>query len=235
MSRRLGLLGGTFDPIHCGHLDLAAAASTALNLTSLWFLPANVPPHRHSTSASGFHRFAMVALAVSGERLWQACDLELGHAGPSYTSATLRRLHEQGYAPTELYFVIGADAFSEIATWHHYPDLLEDAHFAVVSRPGRPVAALPHELPMLAARMVAPGAAEQVSTPSIFLIDAQTADVSSTEVRHRRGLGRPIVGLVPPAVDQHIEQHGLYASGSQKTETAAQSASSQAGRLHGQG
>jgi nicotinate-nucleotide adenylyltransferase len=226
MSRRIGILGGTFDPIHCGHIDLAAAASTALGLTSVWFVPANVPPHRHTTSASGFHRFAMVALAVSGRQTWQACDLELGHSGPSYTSATLRHLHEQGFAPTELYFVIGADAFREIATWRHYPDLLEDAHFAVVSRPGRPVDALQQALPVLAPRMVAPREAVQARTPSIFLIDAPTADVSSSEIRRRLALGHPIAGLVPPAVDQHIEQHGLYASGAAKTETAARSATS---------
>ncbi|MEO8257400.1 MAG: nicotinate-nucleotide adenylyltransferase [Acidobacteriota bacterium] len=151
--RRVGILGGTFDPIHCGHLDAGAAAQTALDLGELLVLPSNIPPHRPQPEASGYHRFAMVALAIAGRRGWRALDLELREDGRSYTSDSLHRLHHQGFDAQELYFVTGADAFLEIATWKHYPAVLNLAHFAVISRRGTPVGELPARLPALADRM----------------------------------------------------------------------------------
>ena len=114
MARRLGLLGGTFDPIHCGHVDAARAADSALGLTGLLIVPSYLPPHRPQPVASGYHRFAMAALVAAGRASWRASDLELQSAAPSYTTSTLDRLHAAGYAPTELFFVVGADAFAEI-------------------------------------------------------------------------------------------------------------------------
>src|ERR1041384_2515705 len=114
MTRRLGILGGTFDPIHCGHVDLAAAAERALGLSAVLIVPSNVPPHRPQPIASSFHRFAMVALAITRRDRWRASDLELRGEPPSYTSITLARLHRDGYAAADLYFLIGADAFGEI-------------------------------------------------------------------------------------------------------------------------
>ena len=153
--RRVGILGGTFDPIHCGHVDVGAAAQAALDLEELLVLPSNIPPHRPQPVASSYHRFAMVALAIAGRRGWRALDLELREDGMSYTSETLRSLHDHGVSAQELFFVTGADAFLEIATWKNYPGVLNLAHFAVVSRPGVPVAALPAQLPELADRMQA--------------------------------------------------------------------------------
>jgi nicotinate-nucleotide adenylyltransferase len=220
-ARRVGVLGGTFDPIHCGHLDAARAAERTLGLTSLLVMTSNVPPHRPQPAASPFHRFAMAALAVAGTASWQASDIELRDHSRSYTHATLERLHAVGYEPHELFFVIGADAFAEIESWARYPDILDAAHFAVVSRPGWPVAALPQRLPALAPRMVDGGGADaRGRATSLFLIDAATADVAATTIRERVAHGESIRGLVPPLVAQHIQQHGLYRSGS-------------AGRLHG--
>ncbi len=136
--RRIGILGGTFDPIHRGHVDLGRAAQSALGLTQVFVVPTHIPPHRPQPIASSYHRFAMVALTVAGRAGWQATDVELGHDAPSYTSLTLRRFHERGFAPLELFFLIGADAFIEIGSWKDYPDILDQAHFAVVSRPGCP-------------------------------------------------------------------------------------------------
>src|SRR5262249_15353937 len=152
------ILGGTFDPIHCGHLDVAAATDRALGLTDLLVIPSNIPPHRPTPSATSFHRFAMVALAVAGRPHWRASDAELRDRAPSYTTTTLARFREEGYAATELFFVIGADAFADIETWKNYPAVLELAHFAVVSRPGAPVGRLAARLPDLADRMAAPTA-----------------------------------------------------------------------------
>ena len=154
-ARRVGLLGGTFDPIHAGHLDVAEAARRALELDEVRLIPARVPPHRSAGAlASADDRLAMVRLAIEGCAHLVASDLELRAPGPSYTSATLRELGRQGWRPTQLFFITGADAFAEIATWRDYPAVLDLAHFAVVSRPGLPVASLPDRLPALAARMV---------------------------------------------------------------------------------
>lgn len=235
MSRRIGILGGTFDPIHCGHLDLGAAAKAALDLSTLWVVPTSAPPHRAATVASGFHRFAMVALAIAGRPGWQASDVEMSRAAPSYTFDTLRGFHARGYAPSELFFVIGADAFSDITTWKHYPDILEEAHFAVVSRPGYRVGDMRGRLPALAKRMVEARDPGMPAAPSIILLEARTPDVSSTEIRGRLASGESLTGLVPGSVAQHIEQHGLYTSELPNLGERSEPGKSSAGRLHGQG
>jgi nicotinate-nucleotide adenylyltransferase len=234
-ARRIGILGGTFDPIHRGHVDLAQAAESALGLSRVFVIPANVPPHRSQPFASGFHRFAMVSLAVAGHAGWRASDLELRAEAPSYTSVTLARFHERGYAPSEIYFLVGADAFADIGTWKDYPRIVDGANFGVVSRPGFAVDTLPGRLPLLASRMTqAPLGARRAGTPVIVLIDAPTADVSSSAIRRRRAEGQPITGMVDLGVEQHIEQHALYTAvspGRRRNERPVEPA---AGRLHGQ-
>jgi nicotinate-nucleotide adenylyltransferase len=235
MSRRIGILGGTFDPIHCGHVDVGEAAQAALELQRVFVVTANVPPHRPQPFTSSYHRFAMASLAVSGREGWRATDLELRVQTPSYTSETLHRFGERGYAATELFFVIGADAFTDIGSWRDYPSILDLANFAVVSRPGYPVDELSHRLPRLASRMVRPPI-DPLSAlePQIFLIDADTADVSSTAIRRKLAAGESITGLVPPGVQQHIEQHGLYSGMPPGRRASDAPPSSAAGRLHGQ-
>ena len=234
-ARRLGILGGTFDPVHVGHMDVGRAADTALRLTEMVLVTSNVPPHRPQPLTSAYHRFAMVAIAVQEQPEWRAADLELRYAAPSYTSRTLGQFHDRGYEPTELFFVIGADAFVEIESWRDYPNILEGAHFAVVSRPGMPVARLPERLPHLTSRMVdAPDDAGASPIPLIILIDAPTADVSSTAIRGRLAAGESIAGMVPPRVQQHIEQHGLYTSTRRGRHALDAQPESPAGRLHGQ-
>jgi nicotinate-nucleotide adenylyltransferase len=212
-GRRIGILGGTFDPIHCGHLDIGLAAQRALDLTEVDVIPAHVPPHRPQPAASSYHRFAMVALAVAHRRHWKASDLELRSDDRSYTTTTLHKFGGRGYMPSELFFIIGADAFAEIGYWRDYPAILDLANFAVVSRPAFPVSGLVEGLPDLAARMMRVEFVDRVlDRPTIVLIDAVTADVSSTAIRSLRAAGQSISGLVPPGVQQHIDQHGLYAS-----------------------
>jgi nicotinate-nucleotide adenylyltransferase len=234
--RRIGILGGTFDPIHRGHLDLGAAAEGALKLDRLFVIPSQAPPHRPPPHASSFHRFAMVVLTVAGRSGWRASDLELRTPPPSYTASTLKQFHQRGYRPAELFFVIGADAFAEIESWKDYPALLGYSHFAVVSRPGHQVHSLPVQMPHLARLMTNSAIGpESLDTPSIILIDAATADVSSTAIRELRGEGRPISGMVDLGVQQHIEQHGLYTSKLPGRRAMDQQPNPAAGRLHGQG
>lgn len=198
---RIGLLGGTFDPIHLGHLDAAEAARRALTLDEVIVIPAHDPPHRpDEPRASAFHRFAMVCLAIEGRRGYRASDIELCRQGPSYTALTLRDLHGQGWSPSQLYFILGADAFAEIATWYEYPAILDACRFAVVSRPGS-------SLDEALART--PGARDRVGR-SIHLVDAPTSAVSSSDVRARLLAGRSLDGLVPAAVARHISTHRLY-------------------------
>jgi nicotinate-nucleotide adenylyltransferase len=209
---RLGILGGTLDPIHCGHMAAAVSARDAFGLSKVLVLPSRVPPHRPvQPIASPFHRFAMASLAVSGVDRFQASDDELRAEGTSYTADTLDRLHRAGVAAAQIFFITGADAFADIATWKRYPEVLDLANFVVVSRPGHEVAALQSRLPLLAPRMRrGEQGIEAAATTLVYILKAATPDVSSTEVRDRLRRGASIAGLVPPLVEAHIIQHHLY-------------------------
>jgi nicotinate-nucleotide adenylyltransferase len=227
--RRTGVFGGTFDPIHLGHLAVAAAACRAFGLDTVLLMPSNQPPHRETDpAASVFHRFAMVALAAQHDPRLVACDLEAARRGRSYTADTIRTLQASGLEPWQIFFLTGADAFADIATWHEYPALVDLAHFVVCSRPGWPVTSLQTRLPDLAARMIHAAAdaalllqfhpragavgndLRENRRTSIFLLDCPTPGISSTDIRARARAGRPLAGLVPPEVDLYIRRHGLY-------------------------
>jgi nicotinate-nucleotide adenylyltransferase len=212
MTRRLGVLGGTFDPVHFGHLDAAGAARAALGLHDLLFVPSHDPPHRSvDPHATAVHRFALVALAINGLDGYRVSDVELRREGSSYTSDTLRALHAAGWAPAQIFFILGADAFAEIATWHEFPAVLDGAHFAIVARPGMTIEAALARTPGLQSRTrqasEAPGAVGQTG---ILLVEAATRDVSSTFVRRQLAARQPIDDLVPSAVARHIVAHHLY-------------------------
>ena len=212
MTRRLGVLGGTFDPVHFGHLDAADAARSALALHDVLFVPAHDPPHRPADPhATAFHRFALVALAINGIAGYRVSDEELRRDGRSYTSDTLRALHAAGWSPSQIFFILGADAFAEIATWHEFPVVLDAAHFAVIARVGTTIEAALARTPDLRSRARQPSAAPGTGGQTgIFLIEAATCDVSSTIVRGRLAARQPIDDLVPSAVAQHIAAHHLY-------------------------
>jgi nicotinate-nucleotide adenylyltransferase len=214
---RTGILGGTFDPVHEGHVAAAEAACAALALDRVLLLPSHLPPHRPSQpSASAFHRFAMVSLAIGGHPRLAASDVELRLPGPSFTAVTLRRLLDSGYEASQLFFIIGTDAFAEIASWRDFPAVLDLAHFVVISRPGQSFDALHGRLPAVAPRMRVVGdPAATVETGHeclVFLVNAATPDVSSTAIRERAARGGTLAGLVAPEVERHIGKHGLYGS-----------------------
>ena len=210
MRRRLGVLGGTFDPVHFGHLDAAAAAQAAVSLDEVLFIPSHDPPHRQvDPHATAFHRFALVSLAIDGVAGYRASDMELVREGSSYTADTLRGLHQAGWEPSQLFFILGADAFAEIATWREFPSVLDSAHFVVVSRPGVSVEAALARTPDLRARARKATIAAPLHT-AIHLVEAHTRDVSSTTIRKRLSDGQPIDDLVPSSVARHIAAHHLY-------------------------
>ena len=199
MNLKIGILGGTFDPIHVGHVGAAQAALDALGLDRIMLLPSRVPPHRSAEPrASAFHRFAMTAMAAAERQRIQASDLELLRESPSYTSLTLEHLIAEGLEPSRLFFILGADAFMEIDTWHDYPRLFELSNFVVVSRPGFSVSNV---------RSLAP-------TPGtgtgVFFVVADTPDVSSTEIRRRIAGGESIAGMVCRPVADYIHRNRLY-------------------------
>lgn len=210
---RLGIMGGTFDPIHMGHLDVARASADALHLDQVRLLPSNIPPHRQPPGTSPLHRFAMAALAAQTDARLVADDAELRREGASYAAETLRELAQQGWTPGQLFFLTGADAFAEIATWKGYPELLNLAHFVVCSRPGFAAEMVRGLLPALQDRMVDARDFVDDGTPRVILLHAGTADVSSTAVRKALGEGDTdlaLRGMLPPAVFDHIRKHGLY-------------------------
>jgi nicotinate-nucleotide adenylyltransferase len=239
---RVGVLGGTLDPIHMGHLDAALAAKEALHLDRVLVIPAHIPPHRTRPVSSAFHRFAMAAIAVNGLEGFSVSDIELTSAAPSYTADTLERLQAtMSLEPSQIFFIMGADAFAEIETWSRYPDVLDRAHFVVISRPGTALTSLRAQLPQLRDRMRLPlraalppkkgdrhlkGPDPVRQETSIFLVDAPTTDVSSTEIRRRIASGLQLHGLVASGVEHHIHQHSLY--------TERSVLSSTADHLHGQ-
>jgi nicotinate-nucleotide adenylyltransferase len=211
LGPRVGILGGTFDPVHVGHVATARASCHALDLDRVLMVPSGTPPHRQQPGVSRYHRFAMTALAVTGLDRLQVSDLEIGEEDASYTYDTLLRLHARGLPALQIFFITGADAFAEIATWSRYPRVLDMANFVVVSRPGHPVSALRAVLPSLAARMLdVERQSTNASEPRIHLLDAPTPDVSSTDIRRRLADGGSISGMVPESVCVYIGQHGLY-------------------------
>jgi nicotinate-nucleotide adenylyltransferase len=212
-SRRLGILGGTFDPIHVGHLDAADAASAALALDEIVLMPAHDQPLRVSEPrATVYHRFALAALAVEDRPDWRVSDMELVRQGRSYTEDTLRALHQSGWRASQLFFILGTDAFAGIASWHGYPGVLDLAHFVVIARPGVAIDEATMRIPEVRSRTSPPPTGEErFDGPTrIFLVLAHTHDVSSTTIRERLAGGLPIDDLVPPRVARHIEKHHLY-------------------------
>ena len=199
----LGVLGGTFDPIHNGHIAAAAAAEQAANLDRVWLVPSRVPPHRQDpVGASSEHRLAMAQLAARERPRWTASSIEIDRIGPSYTYDTLAELRQQ-FPGTQIFFILGADAFAEIATWSRYPAVLDLANFLVVSRPGITLDSLRERVP--SAFSPRPSAKTRV-----IQVETTTPDVSSTEIRRRIRAGETLAGLVPNSVADYIRTHRLY-------------------------
>lgn len=211
MSRRAvrGWFGGTFDPVHYGHLDVAKAAHEALALDHVTLVPAHLPPHRSLADAAAIHRVAMLTLAATEP--WQRIStLEIELNRPSRTSVTLDVLSADGADPESMVVITGADAFAGILSWSRATELLRRVNFAVVSRPGHPVHALREALPTLAPLMCTPSDWLTRQEPAVVLVDATTAPVSSTDIRAAVAAGRTLERLVPAPVGAYIAAHGLY-------------------------
>jgi nicotinate-nucleotide adenylyltransferase len=212
---RVGILGGSFNPVHIGHLRVAEEVREGLTLDRILFVPASLPPHKVGRNlAAPEHRLAMVRLAVRGNRYFTASDLELARPGRSYSVDTLRSL-QQAHPSWELFFILGVDAFAEIDTWKEYETLFHLADFVVVSRPGFPAENLLAILPVAAREHFWYAADRSTlhhrSGHRVRLRTVTALDISATAIRERVARGESIRYLVPDAVERYIRTHNLYA------------------------
>lgn len=229
-ANKVGIIGGTFDPIHCGHLEIAREMRSRFALDKIIFMPAPSPPHKDIRDISAFeHRYAMAACAIRDESDFSVSDLEAQRSGRSYTVNTLERLHVI-YPKTDFYFLMGMDSFSNLTSWKEYPRLFELSNIVVAQRPGLPECTRPQELPVALRDLFCYDAARSsfVYTPDneqaantkqwprrsvcgrLFFLHETRADISSTQIRKRVREHRSIANLVPKAVREYITQHELY-------------------------
>lgn len=210
---RLGILGGTFDPIHLGHLRLAEEAGETFDLEKVYLIPAAFPPHKgKQTMGSFFHRFEMTKLAVAGSSRLVALDLEARREGLSYSIETLKEFHRLYPRDLELFFILGTDAFLEIETWKSYRNLFDYAHFLVVQRPGIPARKVQGHLLSLGLAFKKEGRNRFLGTSGneVVFMKATLMDISSTAIREKAAASRSIRYLVPASVRNYILVHGLY-------------------------
>lgn len=195
---RLGLMGGTFDPIHYGHLILADEASHQLGLERVVFVPARQPPHRaRAPEAAAEDRYAMVLLATADHPRFDVSRIELDRAGPSYTINTVQALLAEWGEGAEITLLLGADAALELLTWHRHGELIRLCTLAVANRPGTAPERLAEVLP-----------ADYLSR--IHRLTIPGVEISATEIRARLRAGRSIRYLVPGAVSAYIDKYQLY-------------------------
>ena len=199
----IGMLGGTFDPIHLGHLALARAARASLGLDEILFVPAARPPHKLGRPISpATDRLAMVELAIAGEPATRVSHIEIDRSGPSYTVDTVAALLDEAARDDRLIdvtVILSAESFADLPDWHAADRLVELATIAVAPRPGHPLPepiALADRLPGLIGRLA--------------VIHGTLPDISASKIRALVAAGRPIDHLVPPRVAAYIEEHHLY-------------------------
>ena len=195
----VGIMGGTFDPIHLGHLVAAEEARVRFGLDRVIFVPNGAPPHKKDYEVTpAEHRYAMVVLATAANPHFEASRLELDRPGPSYTVDTMREFRRQFGVKCRLYFITGADAMLETLTWRQPEELAALCEFLAVTRPGYDLARLSEAL---SAEIMA----------RVHVLDTPGVEVSSTELRRRAAAGESLRYLIPPAVARYIETNRLYA------------------------
>ena len=221
----IGVFGGTFDPVHRGHIALARAALERCELSRVLFVPANVPPHRKDLPAAAFlHRYAMVALATANEKAFVPSLLEApqeptGKPQPNYTIDTIRRLKLQLKKDDKVFFLIGIDAFLPVAKWHQAEALFKECEFIVASRPGHSLADVANALPESlrpSAAVTRPFARQKpqgslaLRGATLHLLDEVHQPVSATAIRQAIVAKKQLGKLVDPQVIEYIKKMGLY-------------------------
>lgn len=203
MGERFGLYGGTFDPIHHGHLIVARSVAEQLHLARVILLPSATPPHKNEEGIlAAAHREAMVRLATGDEPLLDCGDFDLRRPGPSFTIETIEHYRKSLGVDAEICWIVGADSLAELATWHRIGELVDLCRIVTAGRPGW------DEPPRAKLRDTLND--KQIDRLLSDILPTPMIDISSTEIRRRIGEGRSIRFLVPESVRVYIETHGLY-------------------------
>lgn len=190
MIMRIGILGGTFDPVHNGHLYLAKKVCEKLSLSKIIFIPTYIPPHKNRPNITpAKHRYNMLKIALSGNRKFMLSDIEIKRKGKSYSLETLRQLRKKYGPKAEIFFIAGSDALTELKRWKKLNEILRLCRFVIGERPGFTVKKIPEGF-------------------IVFRIKAK--DISSTQVRHRIKSCHSISHLVPTKVRDYIGKYRLY-------------------------
>ncbi|MCX7780840.1 MAG: nicotinate-nucleotide adenylyltransferase [Negativicutes bacterium] len=199
-QRRIGVLGGTFDPIHIGHLVTAEVVRLEYGLEKVIFIPASSPPHKQNVAVTpAFHRYIMTAMATYSNPHFFVSDIELKRPGPSYTIDTIKALLDIHGSDTELYFITGVDAVLELPTWYRIRELLELCHFVAATRPGstgRIDDIIEHF--------------GEIGRAHIHRLDTPELEISSTDIREKVKKGLSIKYIVPESVENYILKERLY-------------------------
>ncbi len=197
VGKRLGVMGGTFDPIHYGHLVTAEEALVQFRLDGVMFVPTGSPWMKaHERVSPAEDRYLMTVIATASNPLFSVSRIEVDRAGPTYAVDTLLQIHEESGAGTDLFFITGADAMLEIFHWKEPEELFELADFIAATRPGFDIAAFEADA--------------TTRHPRVFVMNVPALAISSTDIRARVAEGRPIRYLVPEGVKSYVEKAGLY-------------------------
>jgi len=196
VSERVGLMGGTFDPVHYGHLVMAAEAGHCFKLDRVIWMPAGDPPHKDDSVTPQEHRYAMVVLATATHPGFEVSRHEMEREGPSYSLHTIRHVQVQ-LPDAELFFILGADAVLELLTWHRHEEVIQACRIIAAARLGYDLEQLKEVLP--------PAYLERIDA-----MKSPGVDISSRDLRTRVKAGRPIRYLVPEPVEAYIDKHRLY-------------------------
>ena len=213
---RIVLFGGTFDPIHCGHLIVARAFCEQCGFEKITFIPASSPPHKEGAHASGEHRLAMLKLAVKSEEraeIFDICEIELARTGCSYTFDTLEELRRINGADTELVWVVGADMLEELPCWHRVEEVVELARIVIAVRPP-----WDEQIDEIFGTLRGKFSDAQVDRLMESVIQTPLINISSTQIRRRVRAGESIKNLTPYCVIDYIKKHDLYISESTTAE-----------------
>ncbi len=205
MNQQIVLFGGTFDPVHNGHLIVARSIAERLGIDTITLMPTASPPHKPAALAGGAHRLEMLRLATADEPLFEVCDIELTRPGPSYTLETIKALRDQQGQDLVVKLIIGADMLAELPNWHQVSQLLSSVEFIVAARPP-----LDRQMGQILAG-IEKSLGEEISQKlSDAVVTAPLVDISSTEIRNRVSCGLSISYLVPESVRAYISENNLY-------------------------
>ncbi len=212
---RLGLIGGTFNPIHFGHLRAAEEIAGIMGLDEVLFIPSAMPPHKDLAPVVEFeHRYQMTRIAIKGRPGFSVSDMEAKREGPSYTVDSLRQIHQEFKKKFDPYFILGQEAFMEVTAWKEYNKLFDLTQIVVISRPEN----APDQVGRLLRESVSPdyswnpdsGAYKCPGKRNVYYRQVTRLDISSTNIRKSLARGESIRFLVPEAVREYIEKNGLY-------------------------